>query len=224
MRSWARAGLWLLLLNACGGTRDRPGRVAFRTSDSLNRQRAGCFVMGFGRWYTRRGPAPSWPRPWEYAEVRLAAEPLVLSRDTIGDLLRVGPAPSLGRDTIYVQKAKGSGNDLWLAPSTSAFADGWIPVAWDSIELRTLSAGMGQHLRLAVRGDTLRGRAHRIVSDIRSGDDEPRTNAYGVRFDCAGSAVAARQALERLLAADRADSALGAREQQQYDSVTFPPQ
>lgn len=223
MRWRIRDGLCFLVLVAC--TRANEGRthVAFQTSDSLNQQRAGCYVMSFGRWHTVRGPASPWPRPWEYAEVRLAAEPLVRYQDTIGGWLRVGPAPSLGKDTIYVRKANGPGNDLWFVPSTSAFADGWIPVAADSIALSNLSDGMGQCIRFAVRGDTLRGRAHRVLSDVRTGEDEPRANAYGVRFDCAASAATARQALERLLLAERPDSALGAREQRQHDSGAFPP-
>jgi len=221
MERRARIGLCLLLITGCNGPEKDHAPATFHTSSALNRQRAGCYVIGFGGWHDLRGPAAAWPRPWEYAEVRLALEPA----DSLGNTewLRVGPAPSLGKDTVYMQKATGRGNEVWFVPSTSAFAVAWMPVARDSIALDNWSEGMGQTMRVEVRGDTLHGRAHRVLSDIRASDHEPRATVYGVRFDCAGSVTAARQALQRMLAADLPDSALGAREQRHYDSVAFPP-
>jgi len=130
------------------------------------------------------------------------------------------PAASTHGEQWYSIGFAPRGDSVSREPSSTrpvrmaSFLWGWRAPTADSVALirfAALSVGLSIHGEWL--GDTLRGRAHGY-SDVVSPDSDPRSNAYGVRYNCESTTAVqdARRALADLVRSDRSDTLQNARE------------
>jgi len=182
-----------------------------------------CLVLGFGRWLPYE---PGWfPPTWARTPppLQLTANPSPNDYYGLPASRLIAPSPELGADTVW-RLPRGGGADLhdW---HLSYMLHGWgIPHRDSLVLFDPVVADNGLEIRGVWRGDVLYARA-RSSTDVISPDDDPRANAYAVRYAC-GDAPARHRAearLAELLRADTPSEVLNAqevaRERAWWDSV-----
>lgn len=170
-----------------------------------------CVAVGFGHW----APSdPQWlPPRWRVSMPHFELSPRLASLQVNRDSLRVLQlAPFAEEDPANAKMLAVPGRDV--STRSQLMLDGWRRSDPDSVEfVRYAVLGEGFAVRGRWLGDTMRGRAYSF-SDAPMPEEDPRTNAYGVRYPCRDLAAARRAAesIKQWRETDRVDTLTNLRE------------
>lgn len=149
----------------------------------------GCYAFSFGQWMYADGwggdPGAAMPS-------RLVLDTMPLRWRSRFRTLR--PGRRVAADSAHLARSS------------------WESIGPDSLGVAWTDGGAGVELRLAIDGDTLRGRAHVYPADSRDALKEPRATVLAVRVPCGASADAPDVGPRREVATTAADSAIAGRE------------